>query len=102
MGVFVRLTTPSQKLTVKKNIEEGIAKLQFGAKSALFAEDSVSAHIAYSQSSMSICAETEPAQKSSDLTSKASFAIPSEVIRKSHGSDRTRNETFRSSQYFAL
>jgi hypothetical protein len=47
---------------------EGIAKLQFGAKSALFAQDSDSAQIAYSQSSISIYAETKPAQKSSDLT----------------------------------
>src|ERR1043165_1069156 len=56
---------------------EGIARLQFGAKSAFFARDSDSAQIAYSHSSMSICAETEPAQKSSDLASKASFATPS-------------------------
>jgi len=52
-------------------------KLRFGAKSALFAQDSDSEQIAYSQSSMSICAEIEPAQKSSDVASKASFAIPS-------------------------
>ena len=60
-----------------QNASEGIAKLQFGAKSALFAQDPDSAQIAYSQSSMSICAETGPAQKSSNLASKASFAIPS-------------------------
>jgi UDP-glucose-4-epimerase GalE len=59
---------------------EGIAKLELGATSVLFAQDSDSAQIAYSQSSLSICAETEPAQKSSDLTSKASFAIPSVLV----------------------
>ena len=58
---------------------EGIAKLQFGAKSALFVQDPDSAQIAYPQSSMSICAETGPAQKSSNLASKASFATPSSV-----------------------
>jgi len=56
---------------------EGIAKLQFGAKSALFVQDPDSAQIAYPQSSMSICAETGPAQKSSNLASKASFATSS-------------------------
>ena len=58
--------------------KEGIAKLQFGAKSALFVQDTDSAQIAYSKSSMSICAETGPAQKSSNLASKASFVMPSE------------------------
>jgi hypothetical protein len=61
----------------RRLLSEGIAKLQFGVKSALFAQDLDSAQIAYFQSSMSICAESEPAQKSSDLTSKASFAISS-------------------------
>jgi|GEM_PF-261843 len=56
---------------------EGIAKLQFGPKSALFVPDSSSAQNAYSQSSMSFCAEAEPAQKSSNLSSKANLAIPS-------------------------
>jgi tRNA threonylcarbamoyl adenosine modification protein YeaZ len=56
---------------------EGVAKLRFGAKPALFAQGPVFAQIAYSKSSMSICAETGPAQKSSNLASKASFAIPS-------------------------
>ena len=56
---------------------EGIAKLQFGDKSALFVQDPSLSQIAYPKSSMSICAETGPAQKSSNLASKASFAIPS-------------------------
>jgi hypothetical protein len=72
-----RLILPLSLCLISAFVPEGIAKLQFGAKSALFAQDSDSAHIAYSQSSMSICAETEPAQKSSDLASKASSAIPS-------------------------
>ena len=62
------------------NIEykiEGVAKLRFGAKSALFEQDPDSAQIAYSEPSMSICAETSPAQKSSNLASKATFATPS-------------------------
>jgi hypothetical protein len=66
--------------SVPAQTQEGIAKLQFGAKSALFAQDSDSAQIAHSQSSLSMCAETEPAQKSSALTSKASFAIPSQFF----------------------
>ena len=56
---------------------EGIAKLRFGSKSALFGQDPDSAQVAYSHLSMSTCAETGPAQKSSNLASKASFAIPS-------------------------
>ena len=64
-------------LLVRKLTPEGVAKLQFGTKSALFAQDSDSAQIAYSQSSMSIFAETESVQKSSNLASKASFATPS-------------------------
>ena len=56
---------------------EGIAKPQFGSKSALFVQDPDSAQNAYSQSSMSFRTETGPAQKSSNLASKASFAIPS-------------------------
>ena len=66
---------------VKKNMpKEKVTKLQFGAKSTLFAQDSDSAQIVYSQSSMSICAETEPVQNSSNLASKASFATPSKII----------------------
>ena len=61
--------------------KEGIAKLQFGAKSALFAQDSDSAQIAYSQSSLSIGAENKPVQKSSNLASKVSFATPSKKWR---------------------
>jgi len=58
-------------------ISEGIAKLQFGAKSVLFVQDPDSAQIAFSKSSMSICERNGPAQKPSNLASKASFAIPS-------------------------
>ncbi len=65
----------------EKNIEisEEVAKLRFGAKSALFGQDPASAQIAYSKSSMSICAETGPAQNSSNLASKASLATPSSL-----------------------
>ena len=69
---------PGQKGALQH--EEGVVKLRFGAKSALFGQDPDSAQIAYSRSSMSICAETGPAQKSSNLASKASFAIPSEAF----------------------
>ncbi len=59
-------------------MNEGIAKLQFGSKSALFVQDPSSAQKAYSKSSMSFCAKTGPTQKSSNtvLDSKASFATP--------------------------
>ncbi len=65
--------------------KEEIAKPRFGAKSALFGQDPDSAQPdtpwAYSEPSMSQdvsgCAETGPAQKSSNLASKASFATPS-------------------------
>ena len=72
--------------------KEGVAKLQFGAKSALFAQDSDSAQIAYFQSSMSICAESEPVQNSSNLASKASFATPSteELYRLIQSLDKAR------------
>ena len=60
---------------------EGIAKLRFGSKSALFVQDPDSAQVAYSQSSMSTCAETGPAQKSSNLASKANFASASKGER---------------------
>ena len=56
---------------------EGVAKLQFGAKSALLPADSSSSQIAYPKSGMSICDEVEPLTKSSNLASKASFATPS-------------------------
>ncbi len=49
----------------------------FGAKSVLLEQDPNSAQIAYSHSNMSICAECGPAQKSSNLASKASFATTS-------------------------
>ncbi len=56
---------------------EPVAKLQFGAKSALLPLDSFSPQIAYSESSMSICGEKDPAANSSNLASKASFATGS-------------------------
>ncbi len=56
---------------------EGVAKPQFGPKSALFGQDLDSAQIVYSPLSMSMCAETGPVQKSSNLASKASCATPS-------------------------
>jgi len=72
----VNITRIASRPMLGRPFEE-IAKLQFGAKSALFVQDPDSAQIAYPKSSMSICAETGPAQKSSNLASKASFAIPS-------------------------
>ena len=74
---------------------EGIAKLRFGAKSALFGQDLDSAQPdtswAYSKPSMSQnvsgCAETSPAQKSSNLASKASFATPSKNYVKTPSKD---------------
>jgi len=71
------LRTPPQTAALS---EEGVAKLQFGAKSALFVQDPDSAQIAYSKSSMTICERNGPAQKSSNLASKASFATPSEEV----------------------
>jgi hypothetical protein len=59
--------------------EVEIAKLAWEANPPLFAQDPDSAQIAYSQSSMSICAEAEPVQKSSDLASQASCATPSQT-----------------------
>ncbi|HSX25886.1 MAG TPA: hypothetical protein VLE89_02630, partial [Chlamydiales bacterium] len=56
---------------------EPVAKLQFQPKSALLPLDSVPAQIAYGPSDMSICAEREPAPKSSNLCKKASFATGS-------------------------
>jgi len=64
---------------LSKNGKERIATPQFGSKSALFMQDLDSAQNAYSESSMSFRAEAEPAQKSSNLASKASVAIPSNV-----------------------
>jgi len=64
-----------RQLSVEKN-----AKLRFRAKSALFAQDLNSAQSAYSQPSMSICAEIKPERKSSNLVSKASFAFFSIVL----------------------
>ena len=81
--IFYLATPPSYfplisaKLKAQNLISEGVAKLRFGAKSALFGQDPDSAPIAYSEPSMSIGAETGPAQKSSNLASKASFATPS-------------------------
>ncbi len=62
-----------------EHVKEGIAKLRFGPKSALFEQDPDSAQIAYSHLSMSICAETGLVQKSSNLASKATFAMPSKA-----------------------
>lgn len=56
---------------------EGVAKTQFGAKSALLPSDSNSSQIVYPKSDMSICNEVEPLAKSSNLASKAIFATPS-------------------------
>jgi len=56
---------------------EPIAKLQFWPTPAFFVQDSDASQIAYSQSSMSICEEPEPTQKSSGLDSKASVATDS-------------------------
>jgi hypothetical protein len=62
---------------------EGVAKIQFGAKSALLPSDSNSSQIAYLQPDMSICEEIEPMAKSSNLASKAIFATPSRVLQRS-------------------
>jgi len=59
------------------NPVEPVAKPQFWPDPALFGQDSDSSPTTYFQSSMSICEETRPAQKSSGLGSKASFATDS-------------------------
>jgi len=66
------------------NTLEPIAELQFWPTFALFVQDSNSSQIAYSQPSMSICEEPEPAQKSSSLGSKASFATGSLELSGNH------------------
>ncbi|MCE5317161.1 MAG: ribonuclease HII [Parachlamydia sp.] len=65
--------------------KEGVAKLQFGDKSALLPADARSAQVAYLHPSMSTCAESEPLAKSSNLASKASFSTPSKEILELQG-----------------
>jgi len=61
--------------------KESVPKLRFRPKSALFPQDSDSSQIAYSRPSMSICEESEPAQKSSNFGSKASSGTNSKESR---------------------
>ena len=63
-------------------VEEPVAKLQFGPKSALAAPDSDFLQIAYTHSYMFDLQKTEPALRSSNLGRKASFAIGSEDYQK--------------------
>ncbi len=81
-----RYLNPGAKVyfEIGRGMGEGIKNLfgvgcetPFGAKSALFEQDPNSAQIVYSKSNMPICAECGPAQKSSNLASKASFATNS-------------------------
>ena len=78
-GIEVFFSHSAEHVKEQAHIIEGNAKLRFGSKSALFGQDPDSAQVAYSNPSMSTCAETGPAQKSSNLASKASFAIPSYI-----------------------
>jgi len=73
---FAKFGIEDKPLDPGKPYEE-IAKLQFGAKSALLSPDSDSPQLAYGQPDVSTCGEREPTPKSSNLAREASFAIPS-------------------------
>jgi hypothetical protein len=63
----------------RAGVQEGIAKLQFRAKSAILPPDSDFPLIAYGHQDMSSSGKREPTSKPSNLTREASFAIPSQI-----------------------
>ncbi len=72
---FVFAPSPSEILNnLRCQNREVVAKPQFGAKSALSSLEPNSSQTAYLQSDMSVCDDFDPIKKSSNLTSKASFA----------------------------
>lgn len=70
---------PQEKKEHESRIAEKTAKSPSGSRSALFGQHPDSTQSVYSNPRMPICSETSPVQKSSDLASKGSFAIPTKM-----------------------